>query len=836
MRFDAYSLKSLNPLKREAFMPANYYEIFGFKTKELPDDYEKKFHEIRLAWDPDRLRQLIHNKGRAINLEKGRNNTSLLPIRLLAFVYSLEKACDAEIQRIFNEKDKAELNESLKYVNTYHSENILLFKAKALFNKIDEAIQTLSDVSMRNLYNDYFVRSSPQQASNTSSTPTFISHLPPEEIQRIILTVLELEEKSRGEKFADRIRLSQFVLKKLLVKWGSHLNYHFTENSINRGGILRLLDGNGSYRLDALPKGLNNKTMVVKKGGYGKVKFPQPLTESKLEQSAVVIKAFYSKLELVDQRQEHDKIPPEELSIHASQNQFLAENAMKISQRIGDNSVQPLSKLVWDYNERCCVLVDSHSYVMQYFPGETLFNFIKKGQGKIPFQDAWQISINMMQALKKFHDQGIIHRDASFNNFIINPETKQAYLVDREFALLAGDENKPYPRYSRSKKRVEHIKFGAIRCGTHEIDDPKVTNKKDCYSLGYCLGFLFENTRQQTAVEKMFSDRAKHRLLEKHMGLRWSMENAIEYFQDAALYLKIRQTIETESLFDYNLARIKEWKKLLKNNYNISGLYQLLKIFQKSMSTIFPESAEGFFKHNDLQRVIYAHIDRQEFLLDALEAYALYIFKEAYKTTQERNGAISHIERIIKKIAAVDGGWAWSFEEAARYLEQTLHYLQYPSENLKEKIELLSRPNPKFEKISSYAKTLLDWKIMCDGMHDCWVTTLNLRALLAVFLQAMPKNYVNKLNDLLGLQDIQKLIESQQSNKTILADVFEAAILQTLNELFSHSQNTNFFTRNPFKSLITTMKKESFLVLQGHSPSMNGDRAATVRERSQALH
>src|SRR5580700_10719752 len=108
-------------------MPVSYYEIFGFKTYELPDGYEEKFRKARLAWDPDKVLRGIEARIHRAR-EQGIEN---LQEELTRIKNSAMNACDAEIYRIFNEKDEKKLNESLKQVDSYNS--ILRIKCAAIF-------------------------------------------------------------------------------------------------------------------------------------------------------------------------------------------------------------------------------------------------------------------------------------------------------------------------------------------------------------------------------------------------------------------------------------------------------------------------------------------------------------------------------------------------------------------------------------------------------------------------------------------------------------------------------------------------------------------------------
>lgn len=64
---------------------------------------------------------------------------------------------------------------------------------------------------------------------------------------------------------------------------------------------------------------------------------------------------------------------------------------------------------------------ESYFYAMEYVPGETLMNIIHR-ERRIPWQRAFQIAIQVCQALKAAHDSGIIHRDLKPSNLMVAPD------------------------------------------------------------------------------------------------------------------------------------------------------------------------------------------------------------------------------------------------------------------------------------------------------------------------------------------------------------------------------------------------------------------------------
>jgi serine/threonine-protein kinase len=64
---------------------------------------------------------------------------------------------------------------------------------------------------------------------------------------------------------------------------------------------------------------------------------------------------------------------------------------------------------------------ENYYYSMEYVPGETLMSMMRR-EKKLPWQRAFEIAIDVCQALKAAHDAGIIHRDLKPSNLLVTPE------------------------------------------------------------------------------------------------------------------------------------------------------------------------------------------------------------------------------------------------------------------------------------------------------------------------------------------------------------------------------------------------------------------------------
>jgi serine/threonine-protein kinase len=64
---------------------------------------------------------------------------------------------------------------------------------------------------------------------------------------------------------------------------------------------------------------------------------------------------------------------------------------------------------------------ENYFYAMEYVAGETLMSLLRR-ERRLPWRRAFEISIDVCQALKAAHDAGIIHRDLKPSNLLITPD------------------------------------------------------------------------------------------------------------------------------------------------------------------------------------------------------------------------------------------------------------------------------------------------------------------------------------------------------------------------------------------------------------------------------
>lgn len=117
---------------------------------------------------------------------------------------------------------------------------------------------------------------------------------------------------------------------------------------------------------------------------------------------------------------------------------------------------------------------------MEYFPGDTLKEFIRKNPN-LSFMQAYQIAAQICEGVEAAHRQGVIHRDLKPQNVIIDSKN-QVKIIDFGLAHSA---------------HLKGLTATGLIMGTPEYMSPeqvagnKVDERTDIYSLGVILYELF---------------------------------------------------------------------------------------------------------------------------------------------------------------------------------------------------------------------------------------------------------------------------------------------------------------------------------------------------------
>lgn len=142
---------------------------------------------------------------------------------------------------------------------------------------------------------------------------------------------------------------------------------------------------------------------------------------------------------------------------------------------------------------------ETYYFVMEYVDGETLADRLRRDH-RLPWQEAFEIAVQLCSALKAAHDAGIIHRDLKPSNVLLG-RTGAVKLTDFGVAQLFASERLT-------------ITGGVI--GTAEYMAPeqaqgqRATKRSDLYSLGALLYAMLTGRPPftgQTAMDVMHKQR-----------------------------------------------------------------------------------------------------------------------------------------------------------------------------------------------------------------------------------------------------------------------------------------------------------------------------------------
>ena len=125
---------------------------------------------------------------------------------------------------------------------------------------------------------------------------------------------------------------------------------------------------------------------------------------------------------------------------------------------------------------------DVHFMVMEYIPGESLFDMVKSQRvGPLRVPDAARLFLKLIDGLDAAHRAGLIHRDIKPSNVMITPEG-DVKLLDLGLARALDDE-KGLTRANTVLGTLDYASPEQLR------DATKADRRSDLYSLGCTLYF-----------------------------------------------------------------------------------------------------------------------------------------------------------------------------------------------------------------------------------------------------------------------------------------------------------------------------------------------------------
>jgi eukaryotic-like serine/threonine-protein kinase len=134
---------------------------------------------------------------------------------------------------------------------------------------------------------------------------------------------------------------------------------------------------------------------------------------------------------------------------------------------------------------------ENYAIVMEYVEGVELKSVIAKHQGPIPFELAFKIASQSLDAFHYAHQNGILHRDIKPGNIIIDRDNN-AKIMDFGIAKMAGAASHDTAASMLSVHYVPPERFDK----TKEIDQ-----RSDIYSMGLVMYEMFAGRRPFKATE-----------------------------------------------------------------------------------------------------------------------------------------------------------------------------------------------------------------------------------------------------------------------------------------------------------------------------------------------
>jgi serine/threonine protein kinase len=186
-------------------------------------------------------------------------------------------------------------------------------------------------------------------------------------------------------------------------------------------------------------------------------------------------------------------------------------------------------------------LDDSLSYIAYEMLGNNL-NYYVDNNNIMSNKNIAIFAIKSIELLKNIHTKNILHRDLNLNNFILDQNSKDLYLIDYGLA-------KSYiycVHCNKNKQQTKNIIGTLLFCSSHVHNGKEYSKRDDLISLGYIFAYLqlgtlpWKNNKNIQSIKYM-KNNIKSYLYNKNL------------LKEIKIYLEYCLNLEINQIPDYNI-------------------------------------------------------------------------------------------------------------------------------------------------------------------------------------------------------------------------------------------------------------------------------------------
>ena len=212
---------------------------------------------------------------------------------------------------------------------------------------------------------------------------------------------------------------------------------------------------------------------------------------------------------------------------------------------------------------------------MEYCPGGTLFDFLKKRNFKISEKLANSIAYKMCLAIYYFHSYGITHRDLKPENVLMTSEDDDADIRILDFGLgkIIGPNEKCSEPYGT-----------VVYCAPEIIKNKPYTKNVDSWSMGIITYILLYGRLPFWDYEKQKLKKyiVNSQPIYRGFGLNNISDEGINFIQsllikDQNKRMTIKQALEHKWFQKYNKENLDKLKNINNDKKSVVELYSLIK-------------------------------------------------------------------------------------------------------------------------------------------------------------------------------------------------------------------------------------------------------------------